>query len=163
MNRAYEHCPRCGAALADGHWPKRCDACGAMQFLNPTPVAVLLQPVAGGLLTVRRDIEPHRGELALPGGFIDLGESWQEAAARELNEETRLDVEPADVVVFDVVSAPDGTLLVFGEAPPLGEDPTGSFEPLPEVSELVVLDSPRSLAFDLHTKMVTRWFHSRDA
>ena len=43
-----------------------------------------------GVVVIRRDIEPFRGELALPGGFIETGESWREAAVRELSEETGL-------------------------------------------------------------------------
>jgi ADP-ribose pyrophosphatase YjhB (NUDIX family) len=50
-------------------------------------VAVVLLPVHGALVTVRRDMEPRKGELAPPGGFMELGETWQEAAARELREE----------------------------------------------------------------------------
>jgi len=38
-----------------------------------------LIPVHDGLLFVRRGIEPRKGKLALPGGFINLGETWQEA------------------------------------------------------------------------------------
>ncbi len=63
-----------------------------MSFLNPLPVAVMLVPAAGGLVVIRRGIEPAKGLLALPGGYINLGESWQQAAARELFEETGIRV-----------------------------------------------------------------------
>ncbi|MGI5157391.1 NUDIX domain-containing protein [Microbispora sp. CA-102843] len=79
----------CGAAYAPGlPWPRTCQECGNTSYLNPLPVAVMVLPVDDGLLVVRRDVEPHRGLLALPGGFIDIGESWQQAAVREFHEET---------------------------------------------------------------------------
>jgi ADP-ribose pyrophosphatase YjhB (NUDIX family) len=151
------HCSHCGAAFPpDAGWPRTCAACGATSYRNPLPVAVVLVPVDGGLLTVRRAIEPRRGELALPGGYINDGESWQQAGAREVLEETGVAIDPAGIVDFGVRSAPDGTLLVFGEARPLSAPPLHS--PNPEVSELVVVRTPRTLAFPLHTEIAAEWF-----
>ena len=161
MNRPFAHCPACGALLPDGGWPRHCGACSRMHFLNPLPVAVLLVPIVGrGILTVRRDIEPHRGKLALPGGFIDVEESWGHAAARELREETGVVIEPEAIELFDVCSAPDGTVLIFGIAPPLVDDPTADFGGNTEVSELAVVAEPTELAFSLHTRVLNRWFAS---
>jgi 8-oxo-dGTP pyrophosphatase MutT (NUDIX family) len=160
MGKKNSHCSYCGAAFPDGAgWPRTCGGCGATSYLNPLPVAVLLVPVDGGLLTVRRAIEPRLGELALPGGYISPGESWQHAGAREVLEETGVTVDPAGVVDFRVLSAPDGTVLIFGEARPLSSVP--SLSPNPEVSELVVLGAPAPLAFPLHTQVVNEWFARR--
>jgi ADP-ribose pyrophosphatase YjhB (NUDIX family) len=46
--------------------------------LNPVPLVATLVPVDNGLLVVRRGIQPGRGRLALRGGYINLGETWQE-------------------------------------------------------------------------------------
>ena len=87
-------------------------------------MAVVLLPVTyvdgrTGLVVVRRDIEPFRGEIALPGGFIETGESWREAAVRELREETGLIAKPDEVWLFDVYSSFNGrSLLIFGIVPP---------------------------------------------
>ena len=154
------HCSYCGAPFAAGAgWPRTCGACGAISYVNPLPVAVLLVPVDGGLLTIRRAIEPHLGKLALPGGYIGVGESWQQAGAREVLEETGVTVDAAGVVDVRVLSAPDGTVLIFGEARPLASVP--SLSPNPEVSELVVLRAPEPLAFPLHTQIVNEWFARR--
>ncbi|MBI1877066.1 MAG: hypothetical protein HYR94_02315 [Chloroflexi bacterium] len=65
------HCSYCGSPFAESQpWPRACVRCGNVTFRNPAPVAVVLLPVEDGLLVIRRGIEPQRGQLALPGGFI---------------------------------------------------------------------------------------------
>lgn len=54
---------------------------------TPTAVVVLV-PIRGGLLMIRRGVADGHGELALPGGYQKRGETWQEAGAREVCEET---------------------------------------------------------------------------
>jgi ADP-ribose pyrophosphatase YjhB (NUDIX family) len=124
------HCSYCGHTFsADQPWPRRCGQCGSTSYRNPLPVAVVLVPVGDGLLVVRRSIPPQQGELALPGGFITTGESWQEAGAREVSEETGLTIDPADVHLFDVHSAPDGTVLIFGLVLPRTAEEMPPFAP----------------------------------
>jgi ADP-ribose pyrophosphatase YjhB (NUDIX family) len=158
------HCSFCGTAYApDQPWPRTCGGCGNTAYLNPLPVAVLLLPVDDGLLVVRRGIEPHRGELALPGGFIDVGETWQQAAARELYEETAVVVDAERVRLFDVHSAPDGTLLVFGLAPRTISAALPPVVPTAEIMEWLLIDGPRELAFPLHTQVTSAYWARRSA
>ncbi|BCJ45610.1 NUDIX hydrolase [Actinoplanes ianthinogenes] len=155
----HAHCTFCGARFVpDQPWPRRCGACGETTYRNPTPVAVALQPIGSGLLVVRRGIAPAAGRLALPGGFIELGETWQTAATRELREETGLTTDPLEVRLFDTLSAPDGTLLVFGLLPPLADAGQLPGIPPPEVLGLEVLTAPTELGFSLHTRVANRWF-----
>jgi len=153
------HCSYCGARFADAApWPRRCAACGNTSYLNPLPVAVLLQPVDGGLLAIRRAIAPV-GKLALPGGFIDADEGWQAAAARELREETGVQIDPVGIREARVLSAPDGTLLVFGLAAPLAAGDLPPFTPSAEASERVILqDEAADMAFPLHAQVVREYF-----
>lgn len=153
------HCSYCGARFGPAApWPRRCAACGNTSYLNPLPVAVVLQPVDDGLLAIRRAIPPV-GRLALPGGFIDAGESWQHAAARELREETGVVIGPSTLREARVLSAPDGTLLVFGLAPPLDSAALPPFTPTAETSERVVLrGATDEMAFPLHAHVVQEYF-----
>jgi len=159
MAQRNSHCSFCGAAYApDQPWPRTCAACANIAYRNPLPVAVLLLPVDGGLLTVRRGIPPRLGELALPGGYIDHGEAWQAGAVRELREETGISVDVGEVRLFDVHSAPDGTVLVFGLARPRRAGDLPAFTASAEASERVVIAAPQPLAFPLHTRVAARWF-----
>jgi ADP-ribose pyrophosphatase YjhB (NUDIX family) len=164
MPDRFAHCTFCGARFVPGqHWPRRCAACGETSYQNPAPVAVAVQPVGAGLLAVRRGIPPARDRLALPGGFIDVGETWQAATVRELSEETGLTVDAAGVRHFATVSAPDGTLLVFGLLPPLAD--AAAIPPPAANAETLgweILPGPTELGFPLHTAVAGRYFAGRD-
>ncbi|GAA1935189.1 NUDIX domain-containing protein [Streptomyces sodiiphilus] len=164
---ADSHCSFCGFRFPPGAgWPRTCERCGRTSYRNPLPVAVALLPVGTGngpaaLTVVRRTIQPGRGLLALPGGFIDHGETWQEAVVRELAEETGITAQAADVRQADVLSSRGGHLLVFGLLPerPAGELPAP--RPTDETEGWELLRAPRELAFPLHTDAARRWFEGR--
>ena len=165
------HCSYCGTAFdLESPWPRTCTACSETTWVNPLPVALVMMPIIGedgrtGLLTVRRGIEPQLGEIGLPGGFIEEGESWQEAAVRELWEETGLRADVDEVELADVLSAPRFVLLVFGRVKPRPIADLAGLTPervhaqsKGESLELVVVDRPQPLAFPLHTEMSNRFF-----
>ena len=62
----------------------------------------------GRALIIKRAHEPRKGEWSLPGGLLELGESLQDAARREIKEETSLDVEVGPMIeTFDRVHRDD--------------------------------------------------------
>jgi len=151
------HCAYCGAEHTETTWPRHCVGCGNVSYLNPLPVALILLPVDDGLLLIRRTIEPVG--LALPGGFIDAGEDWRVAAARELFEEARVVTTPDEIALRCVLSAPDGTVLIFGQAEGVFSADLPPFTPSDETSErLVVYESPSGIVFDLQDRVVSEFF-----
>lgn len=75
---------------------KTCSKCNHIMYFNPAPVAVVLIPIKFrkeyGILLIQRAIEPQVGGWAFPGGYVNLGESPQDAAIREVKEETNLSI-----------------------------------------------------------------------
>jgi ADP-ribose pyrophosphatase YjhB (NUDIX family) len=121
---------------------------------------VVLLPVGQGIVVIRRNTEPQKGTLTLPGGFIDLGETWQEAGVRELREETGIDSSGSELALFDVMNGLDGTLVIFGLA---AQHPLGVLRPFTseETQEVVLIDRPIELGFSMHTQVVTRYFEEK--
>ncbi|TDB80019.1 NUDIX domain-containing protein, partial [Micromonospora sp. KC721] len=160
----FSHCSYCGATYpTDAAWPRLCAACGETVWRNPLPVAVALLPVRTdeglGLVVVRRDIEPARGLLALPGGFIEYGEEWADAMVRELREETGLIGDAAQATLFAVHSAPaGGTIMIFGELPERPAHTLPPSAPTEEATEWLVLTEPVELAFSTHTRAMAEFF-----
>lgn len=91
----FKYCPECGSPRFVVHnvKSKKCLDCGFVYYFNPSAatVAVIFNG-RGELLVCRRAKEPARGTLDLPGGFSDCFESSEEGVAREVREETHLEV-----------------------------------------------------------------------
>lgn len=160
MSDPNAHCGYCGAKFPAGmDWPRTCGACERTSFRNPAPVSVVLVPVDDGLLVVQRAINPGRGQWALPGGFLDLLETWQEGAARELFEETGLTLDPASAEIVAVRSTPMGRhVLLFTRMQAITRAQVPAFAGNAEVSAIDVIDGPRELAFPLHTEICRSFF-----
>lgn len=162
-DRQPNHCAFCGTRFTDvTDWPRDCPGCGETTWANPFPVAVILLPVTDtngstNLLVVRRSIEPGSGLLALPGGYIELGETWRQAAVRELDEETRIGAEATDVELFHVGQSPR-TIQIFGLLPERRITDLPPSVSTPEADGWQLIDAPRELAFPTHTGATRRFF-----
>ncbi|GEO18775.1 NUDIX domain-containing protein [Microvirga aerophila] len=119
-----------------------------IRYKNTPMVVVVLVPLRNGLLMIRR---------ALPGGYQMLGQTWQEAGAREVMEETGVVVIPEALRIVTVETTPDRRLnLIFCQSPPVEHQST--FVHDAEVSEVLVVHEPVETAFPLHTQRVREFF-----
>ncbi len=101
----FKYCPRCGtsydpAFVSDNRLD--CKKCGFVFYQSPkaTAAAIILDENRRILLT-RRAVDPAKGKLDLPGGFINWGESPRDAIIREIDEELKITFLPRNI--FDVV------------------------------------------------------------
>jgi ADP-ribose pyrophosphatase YjhB (NUDIX family) len=83
-----------------------CTHCGKVHYVNPLVVVGCVPESGERILLCRRAIEPRKGYWTIPAGFMEVGESMPEGAARETMEEARARVEIRDLfAVVDVIRA----------------------------------------------------------
>jgi ADP-ribose pyrophosphatase YjhB (NUDIX family) len=124
LNPALENvrfCPRC-AAEAQVTFPRelRCAACGYRALWSPEPVAAAIpRDDEGRIWLLRRTLHEGAGRWTFPGGYVELGESVEDAARRETREELEMEIALGGLVgVYS--RAAERTLLVVFAARALG-------------------------------------------
>lgn len=91
----FKYCPKCGSNrfVENNIKSKRCENCGFVYYFNSCSSTVaLIVNENNELLVATRAHEPVKGTLDLPGGFVDMHETGEEAVMREVKEETNLNV-----------------------------------------------------------------------
>ena len=113
-----KYCSSCGELVArktpDGDTYERwvCGACGTIHYQNPKVVVGCVPAKDGKVLLCKRAIEPRYGFWTVPAGFMEIGETISEGAARETMEEACAEVEIGHLFAsVDVVQA--GQLHLF--------------------------------------------------
>lgn len=136
----------------------KCSQCGAdfPDFKNPVPTVDVIIEVGGGIVLIERKNTPLG--WALPGGFVDYGESYEQAAVREALEETGLAVTLTEQ--FHTYSDPDrdprqhtASTVFIGTASgkPKGGDDAAK-------AEVFTRDNLPRLVFD-HAQILTDYFN----
>ena len=165
-----QHCRQCGASVTyrlpdDGDTKPRavCPACHTVHYDNPLNVVGTV-PVWGSdgaqVLLCKRNIEPRKGFWTLPAGFMELGETTDEGAARETDEEAGARIEMQGLYsVLNVVTA--GQVHFFYRARLLDTD----FAPGPETMEARLFHEHEipwaDLAFRTVRMTLERYFEDR--
>lgn len=163
-------CPRCGQPLETevlNDLPRRvCTACGYIYWNNPLPVAgAVVIDARGQVLLVRRSVEPQLGRWNLPAGYLEFGESIEEAAVREVREESGLLVELTGFLCSVGAGHPDwpwsSLTFSFFYARPVG----GELEPGDDADRAAFYlpgALPDPIAFRSHRRALARWQADRE-
>lgn len=99
MFELHEFCPACGSPLetrfveVEGRERPVCTVCGRIHYRNPVVVAGVVPVVGDRIWMLRRATEPRYGYWTFPAGFMELGETVEDAAIRETHEELNLEIE----------------------------------------------------------------------
>jgi ADP-ribose pyrophosphatase YjhB (NUDIX family) len=125
-----KYCSECGQPVArqvpqgDNRERSVCTSCGIVHYVNPKVVVGCVPERDGRILLCKRAIEPRYGYWTVPAGFMELGESTAQGAARETLEEACADVEIGHLFAsVDVVDA--GQVHMFYTAKLLGDFAAG--------------------------------------
>lgn len=172
MPAPHSFCHFCGTRFPEPlAYPRTCPGCGVQIWANPIPVCVALVPIVvgedTGLLAIRRAIPPGIGKLALVGGFLEEHEDWQTGCAREVGEETALELDPRSLEPFWYASsAPKpNRVMLFALAPSVAVESLPHFVAADETSERGVIFGPGGLAevfaFASHVEAAERYFAAR--
>jgi len=114
-----KYCSQCGSRVglsvpAGDDRPRHvCGACGAVHYQNPKIVVGAIPEWEDRILLCRRAIEPRSGFWTLPAGFMELGETAQQGAARETIEEAGARVEIGELYGFFNLPHIDQVYLLF--------------------------------------------------
>lgn len=128
-------------------------------YRNPVPTVDIIIEIGGSIVLIERKNPPYG--WALPGGFVDYGESFETAAQREASEETGLTV--SGLSQFRTYSEPDRdprqhtastVFIAQAEGQPKAGDDAGK-------AELFQRDNLPELAFD-HAKILADYYRFKD-
>src|SRR5262245_45288255 len=119
----YTFCPKCGGTLVSRHLkisePARlvCEQCQFVFFLDPKVAACTIIHQPGGIVLLKRAIEPGYGKWVFPGGYVDRGETVVDAAVREAKEEVNLEVRLLSLLgVYSYTHSPVIIIVYLAEA-----------------------------------------------
>jgi ADP-ribose pyrophosphatase YjhB (NUDIX family) len=103
------YCPHCGEAISirpEGEIPRPyCSNCKTYFYENPLPVVSCIHCIDKSILLVKRGNKPYKGNWCLPTGFAETGESIEQAALRELQEESGIEGKIINLVDVDSVKS----------------------------------------------------------
>ncbi len=163
MHSEDRFCPACAFPLVGkevaGRQRPVCPRCGRVVYYDPKVAATCIVERDGKVLMVRRGIQPGMGRWSIPGGYVDRGEVVEEAAAREVWEETGLEVEI--VCLVGLLSERGHPVMVAAFA---AREVGGSLIAGPETLDVgfFSLDQLPALAFPRDQEILARWKSYRD-
>jgi len=117
QNSHYHYCPHCGHS-----WDEpdatftiskhiACRNCDFVLYTDPKVAVCVIIEVSGKIVMIKRSLPTEHGHWAIPGGFVDAGETLESAAIREVAEEVLLEIEIAGLI--GVYSKPGNSVVLI--------------------------------------------------
>jgi len=137
-----------------GHERPVCPDCARVIFYDPKIAVICIVAREGRVLMIKRGTEQGYGLWGLPGGYVDRGEVVEKAAAREVWEETGLEVETAELIGL---FSEDGNPVIV--AVYAARETGGKLEAGPEALEVgfFSIDDLPELAFPRDQEVLAKW------
>ncbi|MCP1120971.1 NUDIX hydrolase [Robbsia andropogonis] len=163
------YCSNCGHSpvsrcIPPGDTRERdvCSACGTIHYENPRNVCGTVPIWEDKILLCRRAIEPRHGFWTLPAGFMELGETTWQCAARESVEEAGAHVDPETMTLFSVLNVPHVDQVHFFYLAPLRDATIAAGEESLEVAFFTEAEIPwDDLAFSTVANTLRYFFEDR--
>lgn len=159
-------CPQCGARVerripaGDNRERDVCPACGTIHYQNPLIIAGCLPIYDGQVLMCRRAIEPRLGYWTLPAGFMENGETTEDAALRETREEACAEVEIQSLYTLTSIVHVNQVQMIY-----LARLPVAEFGPSEESLEVRLFREEEipwdELAFETIRQILKLYFQDR--
>ena len=140
-----------------------CPECGFVFYLNPVVGAGALVEKDGRVVLVRRGVAPKAGYWSLPAGYVEADEMAEEAAVREMQEETGLEIEIDDLLgVYSFGKEPQTGVLILYSANAIG----GELRAGDDAQEVRTFDPggmppDDQIAFHTHLQALRDWRRAR--
>ncbi len=154
-------CPRCGTSMErryiEGRTRDTCSACEYIYYRNPIPAVGVVAQLEGGVVLVQRKFPPRAGYWGLPAGYMEMGESAEEAATRECFEETGLVIQPDHLLgVYSYGDSTSSGLIIVYMATVVGGNLQAGDDAL-EAGIFAPDALPTSMAFRTHLQAIEHW------
>ncbi len=159
-------CSHCGKSVSlkipeDDNRPRHvCDSCGNIHYQNPKIVAGCIPEWQGKILLCRRAIEPRYGLWTIPAGYMENGETLEQAACRETEEEACARVDLDGLYAVYNIPHVSQVYVIFR-----GQLADGAFAPGAESLETALFEENQipwgEIAFPVVDRTLKRFFLDR--
>lgn len=156
----FRHCPHCTSKLEEREIDEKkrlaCTYCTYVYWNNPLPVAASIVPhKSGGIVLVKRGVEPRKGKWCLPAGFMETGETPEQGARREAGEEATIDIE-IERLIYTFAPPQLPQVLMFFVAREIDQTPAPGSDAL-EARVFQLDELPEDMAFSSHVEAIKCW------
>ncbi len=164
LKKYYHYCPNCQKKYSESKHKLgeiSCNQCGFTVYNNPAPAVGVIIVQQEKILLAKRKLNPFKGHWDTPGGFVDVGESPEEACIRELEEETHLKIKVKDYISAYPDQYQDNPTLVIGYEAEIIEGTMKAEDDVAELKWFPLDDLPNNIAFDSINQIILDYLSTK--